>query len=114
MSKNIICHCKVKENAELIARIMDCDAEGATFVYEAEDPFKQLHSYVTEIREEFQQEKDRYLQMRRNEEDSDKRFRLNMVMSFQKRILNRLDDILFYLETGEPPYCDCAKLPKEE
>lgn len=49
-----------------------------------------------------------------NEEDFDKRVRLNMVMGVQKRILNRLDDILFYLETGEPPYCDCAKLPKEE
>ena len=106
-----VCHCKIKENAELIGRILDCDAEGAIFVYEAENPFKQLHSYVTEIREEFQQEKDSYLQTWRNEEDSDKRFRLNMAIGVQKRILDRLDDILFYLETGEPPYDDCSKIP---
>lgn len=107
-----VCHCEIKENAELIAKILDCDAEGAIFVYEAENPFKQLHSYVTEIREEFQQEKDSYLQMWHNEEDFDKRIRLNMVMGVQKRILNRLDDILFYLETGEPPYDDCFKIPR--
>lgn len=113
MSENIICHCNVKENAELIARIMDCDVEGETFSFDMQDPFTELRNYVSELRKNLQDEKDRYYQEWKGEEDSDKHFRLNMAMGVQKKCLTMFDDILFYLETGEPPYCDCAKLPKE-
>lgn len=110
---NKVCHCNVKENAELIAKILDCDVSGATFVFkEIADPFKPLHTYVTELRETLQEEKDSFYQLWKEEEDSDKRFRLTMAMGVQKKCLSMFDDILFYLETGEPPYCDCAKLPK--
>ena len=115
MKENTICHCNEKENAELIAKILDCDAGGAIFVFKEEaNPFKPLHTYVTEIRETLQEEKDEFYQMWKDEEGSDKRFRLTMAMGVQKKCLARLDDILFYLETGEPPYCDCSKLPKDE
>lgn len=107
-----VCHCNLKENAELIAEILDRDAEGAIFVCEVPDPFKELKDYVTELRERLQEEKDEFYQLWKDEEDFDKRFRINMAMGVQKRCLAMLDDILFYTETGDFPCCDCSKLPK--
>lgn len=114
MKKNTICHCDIKENAELIARILDSDVNGELFSFDMKDPFTEVRDYVNELREELQAEKDEFYQMWKDEEDSDKKFRLTMAMGVQKKCLVRFDDILFYLEKGEPPYCDCSKLPKEE
>lgn len=35
MKEITVCHCEVKENAELIAKILDADVEGK--IYEAEE-----------------------------------------------------------------------------
>ena len=112
MSKTTICHCNIKENAELIAQILDTDAEGATFVYEIPDPYTELREYVKEFRENWQEERDRLYQLWKDEEDHDKRFRLTMVLGAERRCIQMLDDILYYLETGDIPYCECQKIPK--
>ena len=104
MNKNTLCHCNLKENAELIAMILDSDVNGEKFSFDVRDPFAEVHSFVTRLRETLQDEKDIYFQEWKDEEDMDKRFRLNMAIGVQKRCLVMLDDILFYLKTGEPPF----------
>ena len=38
-----ICRCNIKENAELIARVLDADAEGAVFIFQEVPAYPEGH-----------------------------------------------------------------------
>lgn len=95
----IVPPCKVGDKVYEIVHgeVSSCDVQ---------DPFKELHDYVTKFRDDWQEERDRLYQLWKEEEDHDKRFRLTMVLGAERRCLEMLDDILHYLENGAIRYCD--------
>ena len=86
-----ICNCTIKKNAVLIAKILDCDINGWAFG----EPF---YSLVNEQRERFQTEYESYIEQFREEEDADKRFRLQMAMGVLKKTITAFDDVLHNME----------------
>ncbi len=87
-----ICTCEIKENAELIAKILDCDVNGWTFG-------ENFHYFVNEQREKFQNEYESYNKQFRDEEEADKRFRLQMALGVLKRVVAAFDDVLYIMES---------------
>ena len=51
---DVLCHCNVKENAELIARILDCDVDGE--LYKADVPKRKVGKWI--IHDQYKQTKE--------------------------------------------------------
>lgn len=90
--ETFVCHCNIKENAELIARILDYDIENFVFG-------ENLYKFTNEKRESFQAKYDSYKSDFLDEKDDQKRLCLSMCMGVIRDCITAFDDVLHKMET---------------
>ena len=87
-----ICTCQVKQNAQLIAKILDCDINGWTFG-------ENFYNFVNEQREKLQEELESFNDQFLDEKDDNKRLSLKMAIGVLKRVVTSFDDVLYLIES---------------